>query len=257
MRQHPSTVKALRTNHAPGSGLYKNCRLPLKTRLIQCAFTSGCTFAHVISSPLPVVSVGVTTASRVPWRHLLSASLLLAPVTSGHAQALYTASRAGDLQFGGNFSFAASHYLPVDTQGSPAPLSDLTRQVHLRGGGAYTSFDMRHHVGVELDFLRLGATDDTSTQTSFEAAGRYILFRGFHTVPYLRAGFGHGWYGYPQNLATVGYNLYGLGGGLDYHLTHSFNVRAAYEYQSWLGVPLKNPQPQVVSVGLAYRFHER
>lgn len=198
--------------------------------------------------------MGVTTAS---WRFIFPLLLLPATVVPARAQALYTASRAGDLQVGANLAFAASHYLPVDTPGDPAPLSDLTRQVHLRGGGAYATFDVRHHVGVELDLLRLGATDDTSTQTSFEAAGRYILFRGFHVVPYLRAGFGHGWYGYPQNLATVGYNLYGLGGGLDYHLTHSFNVRAAYEYQSWLDVPLKNPQPQVLSIGVAYRFHER
>lgn len=173
------------------------------------------------------------------------------------AQASYTASRAGDLQVGGNVALGISHYLPFDTQGDPAPLSDLTRQVHLRGGGAYATFDVRHHAGLELDFQRLGATDDTSAQTSVEAAGRYILFRGFHMVPYVRAGFGHGWYTYPEKVATLGYNLYGLGGGVDYHLSHSINLRAAYEYQSWLGVPLKNPQPQVFSVGVAYHFHER
>lgn len=211
-------------------------------------------YTFVILCELAFVRVEVITAI---WRPLLFTSLLLTLVASGRAQATYTASRAGDLQVGGNVVFATSHYLPVDTQGDPAPLSDLSRQVHLVGGGVYTSFDLRHHIGAELDLMHLGATDDTSKQTSLEVAGRYILFRSFQVVPYLRAGFGHGWYGYPQNLATVGYNLYGLGGGLDYHLTHSFNVRAAYEYQSWLEVPLKNPQPQVLTIGLAYRFHER
>lgn len=154
-------------------------------------------------------------------------------------------------------AYGVSHYLPVDTQGNPAPLSDLTRQVHLLGGGVYGSFDVRHHIGVELDFSRLSAKDDTSAQTTVQGGARYILFRGVRVVPYLSAGFGHGWYRYPQGLATIGYNLYGLGGGVDTHLTRSFNMRAAYQYQSWLGVPLKDPQPQVVSIGLAYHFHER
>lgn len=152
--------------------------------------------------------------------------------------------------------FGESQYLPVDTQGNPAPLSDLTRQVKLLGGGAYASLDLRHHVGVEIDFAHLAASNDASAQTSVQGAGRYILFRGHRMIPYLSASFGRGWYSYPEGLATIGYSLYGLGGGVDYHLAHSFNVRTAYEYQSWLGVPLKNPQPQILSIGVAYHFHE-
>lgn len=171
-----------------------------------------------------------------------------------HAQAIYTASRAGELQVGGSGIFAVSHYLPVDTPGNSAPLSDLTRQVHLFGGGAYATLDLRRHIGVELDFNRLNATDDSSAQTTFEIAGRYLLLRGSRVTPYVRASFGRGWYAYPQGLATVGYNLYGLGGGLDYHLNRWVNVRLAYEYQGWLSVPLKDPQPQLLSVGVAYRF---
>lgn len=195
------------------------------------------------------------TASRRALLDVFALAGLVIFCACSCAQAAYTASRAGELQFGGSFGLGRSNYLPVDVQSNAAPLSDLSRTVNLLGGGAYGSFDMKRYVGAGLDFRRLNARGDSSAQTSIEASFRYTLFRGFRFAPYLQAGFGHGWYRYPQGAGTLGHNLYGLGGGLDYHLSRSLNLRGAYEYQSWIGVPIRNPQPQTLSVGIAYRFH--
>lgn len=165
------------------------------------------------------------------------------------------ATAAGVLQIGGTASFAKSNYLPYDTDGNPAPLSDLTRQIRSSGFGAYATFDFREHLGVAIDLDRLNATDDTSKQTAFEGGLRYMFFHHAGFTPYVRASFGRGLYDYTGNAASIGYNLYGLAGGTDFRLSHSFNLRAEYEYQSWLNVPLRNPQPQIVKLGIAYRFH--
>ena len=36
----------------------------------------------------------------------------------------------------------------------------------------------------------------------------------------------------------------------------SINVRADYEYQTWAGFPIQNLHPSVITIGVAYHFHE-
>ena len=195
-----------------------------------------------------------------PLRHLWIKYLLALTMSAtplANAQARYTATRPGDLQAGGSVDLVNSKYLPWDTDGNSAPLSDLSRNVRSIGGGAYVAFDFKEHWGAEFNFHHVNASNDSSKQTTFELGGRYILTHKFRFAPYARASFGRGLYGYPNNLATLGYNLYGFAGGTDYNLSRSFNLRLEYEYQSWMSVPVHNPQPQVVTIGIAYHFHDR
>lgn len=191
------------------------------------------------------------------YRGFARAALLFFSMTgwsaAAHAQADYTATRLADIQAGASFNFARSNYLPWDTQGNPAPLSDLTRKSNLMGAGAYATFDFRPHLGAEFNFRHLGNGTD-GKQTTYEIGGRYVVTRKFRFLPYGRASYGRGVYGYPRNSATLSFNLYGLGGGIDYNLSPRINLRVDYEWQSWLNVPLRNPSPQIVTIGVAYHF---
>lgn len=159
------------------------------------------------------------------------------------AQATYTASRAGDLQLGGQVVFAQSQY--------------QFQAIRLTGGGLYATFDWREHFGAEIDFRQAnGNNGDNTYERTYEIGGRYVPLHFHGLAPYAKAMYGRGVYNYPHDVANLAFNLYSLGGGLDYRLTSSINLRADYEHQSWLSVPLQNPQPNLFSVGVAYHFHE-
>jgi opacity protein-like surface antigen len=181
---------------------------------------------------------------------LLSASALF-------AQAAYTAGRAGDLQLGAEFVLGQSKYLPVQTvSGSFIDPVVLSQRVKLKGFGSYATFDWREHYGVELNIRHVkGNLNDGQSETTYEFGGRYVIARKYRMAPYAKAMIGRGVYNYPDSAGSLAFNLYALGAGVDFHATSSINVRAEYEYQSWLSVPIQNPQPQIVSIGVAYRFH--
>lgn len=185
-------------------------------------FTVACTRA----------SVAVSLLSFVLGPHVCS------------AQAAYTASRAGDLQVGGQVVFAQSQY--------------EFQSIRLTGGGLYASFDWREHLGAEIDFRHAkGNNDDDTYERTYEVGARYIVLHKFGLAPYVKALYGRGVYNYPYNVANLAFNLYSLGAGTDFRLSRSLNLRADYEHQSWWNVPLQNPQPNLISVGVAYHFHER
>lgn len=172
-----------------------------------------------------------------------------------HGQAIPTASRTFDLQAGGSFVVGRSKYLSWDTQGNAAPLSDTTRMLNILGGGAYATLDVTPHIGAEIDVRHVQALGDTSKQTTYEIGGRYILTHRFAVLPYARAAYGRGTYHYSQDAANLSFNLFGVAGGVDWHVLPAFTVRAEYEYQSWMGVPMRNPSPNLVTLGIAYHFH--
>lgn len=198
-----------------------------------------------------------TEAMRTPGRFVWRALLLLIPVVSPaamHAQAEPTAVRKMDLQAGGFFTFGHSNYLPWDTDGNPAPLSDLTRTVRIMGGGGYVAADFKPHIGVEIDIRHLTGASNGGNQTSYELGGRYVFLRTASFAPYARVSYGRGVYAYPGNAAVMSFNLFGLSGGVDYHLTSALTLRGEYEWQSWIAVPLRNPRPQTATIGVAYHF---
>ena len=181
-------------------------------------------------------------------RSALAAAALLAWVaccTASPARAQYaktTASRIGDLQVGGGFVFARSGY-------------NFT-PIKLIGGGLYTTFDIRNHWGAEFDFHHTRATSDSSIyERTYEIGPRVFLHRG-PLIPYAKVMYGRGVYNFSNNIANVAYNMYTFGGGADLQVRRSLNVRADYEYQNWMGFPLGTLHPSVITVGVAYHFHE-
>jgi hypothetical protein len=67
---------------------------------------------------------------------------------------------------------------------------------------------------------------------------------------------GRGVYNYSNSVANVAYNLMAVGVGADYRVTRSINVRGEVEVQDWFGFPLSNLHPRIVTIGVAYHFHE-
>ncbi|HEX3571090.1 MAG TPA: outer membrane beta-barrel protein [Acidobacteriaceae bacterium] len=173
--------------------------------------------------------------------------LIVTAVTLGlsqcsFAQGLPTATRAGDLQIGGGFTFARSGYNFVPT--------------HLIGETFYTTFAIRSHWGGEFDFHNVKATEDSTVyERTYEIGPRVFLSRGPLT-PYAKLMIGRGVYNFPQNRANIAYNIYTYGGGADLAVRRAINVRLDYEYQNWAGFPLGTLHPSVVTVGVAYHFHE-
>ena len=172
----------------------------------------------------------------------LVACLAFIDCTPARAQSTTTASRLGDLQVGGGFVFAKSGY-------------NFT-PIKLIGGSLYTTFDIRNHWGAEFDFHHTRATSDSTIyERTYEIGPRIFLQRG-PLIPYAKVMYGRGVYNFSNSIANVAYNMYTLGGGADLQVRRSINVRADYEYQNWLGFPLGTLHPSVITVGVAYHFHE-
>ncbi|HKO20006.1 MAG TPA: hypothetical protein VJU82_14070 [Acidobacteriaceae bacterium] len=158
------------------------------------------------------------------------------------AQGLPTATRAGDLQIGGGFTFARSAY-------NFTPL-------HLVGESVYATFDMRHRWGGEFDFHNVKPTEDSTVyERTYEIGPRVFVLRD-PFKPYAKVMYGRGVYNFSQSRANIAYNIYTIGGGIDISVRRSLNVRADYEYQNWAGFPLGTLHPSVVTIGAAYHFHE-
>jgi opacity protein-like surface antigen len=165
---------------------------------------------------------------------------------SACAQSMPTASRLGDLQIGGGFVFASSNY--------------NFNPIHLIGGAAYTTFDKRNHWGGEFNFHQNRSTQDSTVyERTYEIGPRIFLARG-PLIPYAKVLYGRGVYNFSnsvaKSVANVAYNMYTFGGGADYQLRRSLNLRVDYEYQTWMSFPIKNLHPNVITIGVAYHFHE-
>jgi hypothetical protein len=157
------------------------------------------------------------------------------------AQSMPTATRVGDLQFGGGFVFATSDY-------------NFT-PINLLGEGFYATFDKREHWGGEFDFRHSQSTlNSTTHQTTYEIGPRIFLARG-PFIPYAKVMYGRGVYNFNNN-DNIAYNMYVFGGGVDIPVRRSINVRGDYEYQTWMGFPIADLHPSVITVGVAFHFHE-
>ncbi len=84
--------------------------------------------------------------------------------------------------------------------------------------------------------------------------------------PYVRGSYGRGVFNYSQPntpndpntnyhvIANLAYNMWAIGGGIDFNVLKHVNARADYDYQNWGSFPPHGLQPNVISVGAAYRF---
>ena len=141
---------------------------------------------------------------------------------------------------GGGFLYGGSNY----------------NSLQVIGGTVYSSFDIKRHLGVEVDFHQAKASGGLDVyERTYEVGGRYHWNTG-PMVPYGKVMVGRGVFNYPNDVANIAYNVVTAGGGADFHVLRSLNVRADYEYQTWFGFPLADLHPSLVTIGVAYHFHE-
>jgi hypothetical protein len=169
--------------------------------------------------------------------------------TTALSQALPVATRAGDLQVGGGFTYGTSDYATD----------------HVRGITFYSSFDFRKHFGAEVDFHQLKDPNSTTLyERSYEIGGRYIRRYDVFT-PYAKLLYGRGVYNFPPNpppapqsvpAGNLAYNMFAGAAGVDIAVRPRINVRAELEYQRWLGgLGLPNGlTPLLFTFGAAYHF---
>lgn len=189
-------------------------------------------------------SVSLPSASKTQRSFFLSLIALVGLLASGsgataNAQALLTASRAGDIQVGGGFSYGTSDYGPK-----------------IMGGTFYADFDFMKHVGLELGFHQLSDSQSQLYERTYEVGGRYLVRPRGELKPYVKGMYGRGVLNYPYNTGNIAYNMFVLGGGVDYGIKRWLTVRGDFEYQDWLsgpGIP-NGLTPMVATVGVAYRF---
>lgn len=155
-------------------------------------------------------------------------------------QAKTTASRLGDWQVGGGFSFGSSDYTVNK----------------IRGFSFYSDFDLTHRYGVEVDFHQLNDPNSAVYERSYEVGGRYLLRRIGPLKPYVKGMYGRGVFNFPLNEANLAYNMFTGGGGADIPINERITGRADFEYQKWLSGPgISNGlTPLVFTFGAAYHF---
>jgi hypothetical protein len=167
---------------------------------------------------------------------------LLSVTSLARAQALPTATAAGNLQVGAGWTYAKPDYGPQS----------------IKGVSGFADFDFRPHFGVEAVYHYIALVTPTDlAEDSILAGPRFVLPYGRINI-YAKALFGAGDLVIQEAQDNVGrqagyYFAYGAGGGVDLRATNHLIVRAIdVEYQHW------NYQtgltPFVITVGAAYRF---
>lgn len=193
---------------------------------------------------MPILPIRQTCSRRrlLPSRlgFLIALALATGYCRAAAAQALPTASRAGDLQVGIGYSSANSDYV---------------KEARIQGLAFYSSLDFLNHFGAEVDFHQLNQSGGDLYERTYEAGGRYIRHWG-RATPYIKALFGRGVLNYPNNYANLAYNMAVGGGGVDIGVQKRFNIRLDAEYQHWFsgpGIP-NGLTPVVLTGGVAYHF---
>jgi opacity protein-like surface antigen len=190
-----------------------------------------------VTHPKPLLSKA-TLRSRCAIFGVVTA-LAIGCMPSTRAQATApTATRKADLQIGGDFTF------------SPAPDYGLET---FYGGGGYVTFDFTRNLGVELNFHQLNGPVSSIYERTYEVGLRYVKHFGI-VAPYVRGSYGRGVFNFPNNSFNQAYNIFSGGGGVDVRVQRHVNVRADYEFQTWLNFPDNGLTPQVVTLGAAYHF---
>src|ERR1700738_5345016 len=197
-----------------------------------------------------LVLEGLQVFRRFPVRLKIFTLICLVgfTVTRLQGQASPTASRVGDLQIGAMFNLANTDYRPEN----------------FKGFGFYSTYDFKYHVGIEGEFHQINDPDAAEGiyERTYEIGPRYVLHYG-RFAPYAKVMYGRGVFNYPPvfgdpklgPIANLAYNIFAIGGGVDYHVGPWLNVRAEYEYQQWLSFPPNGLTPRIFSFGAAYRFN--
>lgn len=180
---------------------------------------------------------------------------MLSTSTVLFAQAKATATRPLSLQIGAGFSNADSGYRYISNR--------------INGATLYVDLDLSPHLGVEGEFHYLKDGHTGAYEKTYEIGPRYSLTYNRFS-PYVKAMYGRGVFNFTPDssppdyiiVANIAYNLFAVGGGVDYHLLPHVNLRGEYEYQHWLGFPdfpsyidvPKGLNPSILTIGAAYHF---
>ncbi len=176
------------------------------------------------------------------WASLLRCGAFLLLITlvpflpTALAQSLPTATKPTDLQVGAGYIRANPDYGP--------------RQFN--GYTIYGDLDPFTYGGVEIEYDHSSGDTPKLTESTVAIGARIRYpYRDFRPYIKIMAGIGSFSGGLPAQNATFG--MYAGGAGLEYWLPRHLTVRADYEYQRWGSFPANGLQPNVLSIGLAYR----
>ncbi len=165
-----------------------------------------------------------------------------------HAQAVPAGSRSFRLQAGAGFTFASPDYA----------------QRKIEGITAFADLDLRHRLGIELEYHDISIVTPTDIGENTMLLGlRYSLYRKGRIHAYAKGLGGLGWFQYQEGVYTSTkhtdtFGAYALGGGLEIRATEHINIRAFdFEAQRWPsyftpGYAHNGLTPYVSTIGVAY-----
>ena len=163
--------------------------------------------------------------------------LLLSPAAEAQ-RTVPTASRRADLQIGAGCDLTQPDYT----------------EEQWKGITGYATLDVATHFGVEFIFHQANSSDGLQLyERTYELGPRYVLHYGRFS-PFVRATYGRGVFNFPNSIANLAYNNFGLAGGADVRLKRHVNVRAEYETVRWTNFPTNGLAPVNLTVGSAYHF---
>jgi hypothetical protein len=173
---------------------------------------------------------------------LMLVCLTAVATTLLRAQEIPTMVRAGELQVGGGYAGGDGDY---------------SAQRYF-GPYFYASFDFRDHIGIQAEFRQVNAHADAGQnlyERTYEIGPRYVWHFG-RVNPYFKLLAGRGVFNFPHNEANLAYDMWSAGGGVDVRATRYLNVRVVdFETQQWVTFSPNNLAPNIISAGVAYRFH--
>ena len=126
----------------------------------------------------------------------------------------------------------------------------------LYGFGGYADLDFRRWIGIEAESRALFLNKyGGKLQMYTGGGGPRIFYRRGKFVPYAKVVVEFGSITFPNHTfdhATM--VLYGIGGGLDYNLSHRVSLRGEFQWQNWPDFLNKGLTPYGFNIGAAYRF---
>ena len=165
---------------------------------------------------------------------------LVVVAPSLHAQAAYTAERTTRIQAG--FGFLA--------------LNPDYRPGNIIGLSAWGDYDFSKYVGAEISthFAEFITPDDLSENSYM--IGPRLIYRHKRLTAYGKVLVGRATITNQQYNLSSSYNMYALGGGLEYRLGRRFNVRLVdFEQQEWPDFAPHTLAPTAMTFGVSYILH--
>ena len=171
---------------------------------------------------------------------MLKAALVLlgAIITTGllYGQAPPAEHVPGGIQAGASYSFLHLDYSVIN----PSAFT------------AFSDYELTSHFGAEGEFR---TSFSTISESNYLIGPRAVYpYRGFN--PYVKFLAGLGRFHAPGAVGQNGsFGMISYGVGVDYTVDRRITFRLIdYEYQKWLNFPPRGLQPNVVTVGVAFRI---